>query len=88
MTLEQKAVLEFVYIEILGDVIGRRQGPGVPNLELYVEQHPELFVQAICWAFRRRDEGEDAPEMIPGSIATDLPPSIWTWTYWHSSHLA
>ena len=65
LTLEQKAVLEFVYIEILGDVIGRRQGPGVPNLELYVEQHPELFVQAICWAFRRRDEGEDAPEMKP-----------------------
>lgn len=63
LTLEQKAILEFVYIEVLGDVIGRRQGPGVPNIELYVEQHPDLFVQAIGWAFRRRDDGEDAPEM-------------------------
>ena len=63
LTLEQKARLEFVYIEVLGDVIGRRHGPGVPNLELYVEQHPDLFVQAICWAFRRRDGGEDSPEI-------------------------
>lgn len=65
LTLEQKAVLEFVYIDVLGDVIGRRQGPGIPNLELYVEQHPDLFVQAICWVFRSRDEGEDAPEIPP-----------------------
>lgn len=63
LTLEQKAALEFVYIEVLGDVIGRRHGRGIPNLELYVELHPDLFVQAISWAFRRRDDGEDAPEM-------------------------
>lgn len=63
LTLEQKAGLEFAYIEVLGDVIGRGHGPGMPNLELYVEQHPDQFVQAIRWAFRRGDGGEDAPEI-------------------------
>jgi len=61
LTLEQKAGLEFAYLEALA----HRQSGGknsIPNLERYVELNPELFVQVIVWAYRRRDEGVDPPE--------------------------
>lgn len=56
-------MLEFAYIDVLGDAIARRQGSNIPNLELYVEEHPDLFVQVIAWTFRRKDKVEDLPEM-------------------------
>ncbi len=56
LTPEQKARLELAYIDILGDY-------GIPNLERYVERHPELFVQAVVWVYRRKDGGEDPPEL-------------------------
>jgi addiction module HigA family antidote len=59
LTLEQKASLEFAYIDALS--WGRREGHGIPNIEKYVEAHPELFVQAIVWTYKRRGEGEDPP---------------------------
>jgi hypothetical protein len=33
-----------------------------PNLERYVEAHPELFVQAIAWTYKRKDGATDPAE--------------------------
>lgn len=62
LTLEQKAGLEFTYIEILSKPWSKHEAYGIPNLEKYVETHPELFVQGIVWLYKRKVEGEDPPE--------------------------
>lgn len=62
LTLEQRSGLEFAYLEILSEPWSKRQGHGIPNLEKYVEAHPEAFVQAVVWAYKRRDGSEDPPE--------------------------
>lgn len=62
-SLEDKAGLEFAYIDILGKPRDLRGDYGIPNLEIYVEQHPELFVQAICWTYRRNDGASDPIEI-------------------------
>lgn len=62
LTIEQKAGLEFAYIDALSPPWSRGEARGIPNLERYVELHPELFVQAVVWTYRRLDEGEDPPE--------------------------
>lgn len=59
LTLEQKAGLEFAYIDALSEPRSPRENYGIPNLEKYVEAHPELFVQAVVWAYKRKDGGED-----------------------------
>lgn len=59
IALDDKAALEFAFLEALvgpGDDHGE---PGIPNLERYVEQHPEFFVQAIVWTYRRDDDAAD-----------------------------
>jgi hypothetical protein len=49
LTLDQKAVLEFAFLEVLAQLGDNRPDCyGLPNLERYVEAHPELFVQAIA----------------------------------------
>jgi len=63
LTLEQKARLEFTYIDILSQPWSSREGYGIPNLEKYVEAHPGLFVQAIVWTYKRKGLGEDPPEL-------------------------
>lgn len=63
LTLEEKAGLEFAYIDILGKPRDLRGGYGIPNLERYVELHPELFVQAICWTYIRKDGAIDPAEL-------------------------
>lgn len=60
-TLDQKASLEFVYIDALAQPWREREGYGIPNLERYVEVHPEMFIQAVVWSYRRND-GEDPEE--------------------------
>ena len=35
---------------------------GIQNLERYIEAHPEIFVQAITWAYKRKDGGTDPEE--------------------------
>jgi addiction module HigA family antidote len=62
LTLEEKAGLELAYIEVLSKPWSRHEGYGIPNLEKYVEAHPEFYVQAIVWTYKRRSEGEDPPE--------------------------
>ena len=54
---EEMAQLEFLYIEALDS--GRY---GIPNLEAQVAKSPELFVQMVTLACRRRGGGEDPPE--------------------------
>jgi addiction module HigA family antidote len=61
-TLEQKASLEFAYIDILAQHWRSREGYGIPNLEKYIEIHPEIFIQAVVWTYKRNDEANDPIE--------------------------
>jgi addiction module HigA family antidote len=61
LTLDQKAALEFAYIEVLARPWNNR-GYGIPNLERYIEVHPELFVQAVAWTYKRKDGATDPVE--------------------------
>lgn len=63
LSLEQKAVLEFIYIDGLWARVARTDKYLIPNLEKYVEQNPQFYVQALVWAFRRRDDQEDPAEL-------------------------
>ncbi|MCL6459116.1 MAG: hypothetical protein K6T85_14005, partial [Gorillibacterium sp.] len=56
--IDQMAVLEYQYIDTFSG-----EECGIPNLEKYVEDHPELFVQALVMAYRRGDGGEDPEEL-------------------------
>jgi addiction module HigA family antidote len=60
-TLEQKAALEFAYVDVLSRPWGRNKTSRLPNLERYVEANPELFVQAVVWAYKR-NSGVDPKE--------------------------
>ncbi len=63
LTLDQKAKLEFAFIDVLAEPWGSRTGKsGIPHLELYIEANPEVCVQAITWAYKRKDGGIDPPE--------------------------
>jgi addiction module HigA family antidote len=62
ITLEQKAGLEFAYIKLLSSSWGRRGKNNIPSLERYIEAHPEFYVQAITWAYKRKDSAEDPVE--------------------------
>ena len=62
LTLDEKAGLEFAYIEVLARPWDSRDSYGIPNLERYVEGHPELFVQAIVWTYKRKDGAADPTE--------------------------
>lgn len=68
LTVEQKAELEFAYIEALARHWDEHATYGIPNLEKYVAQHPEFYVQAVVGAYPRDDKGEDPPEW---RVATD-----------------
>lgn len=59
LSLDEKAQLEFRYLEALVGYGDRPRDPGIPHLECYIETHPELFVQMICWIFKRADSGKD-----------------------------
>jgi addiction module HigA family antidote len=60
---EQMARLEFPYIDALARKWGASEPRGVPHLERYLEQHPELFVHAVAWVYKRSDDGQDPPEL-------------------------
>ena len=62
VTLEEKAGLEFRYIEVLARPWSRREGYGIPNLERFLEKNPHAYVQALVWTYKRKDGGEDPPE--------------------------
>lgn len=70
ITLDQMAALEFAYIDLLGGVWGSGDGSNIPNLEQYVETHPEFFIQAVCWTYKRNDGATDPSEfqVEPGNV--------------------
>lgn len=73
LSLEQKAGLEFAYIDVLGQPWARRKDSHIPNLERYVELHPELYVQAICWIYKRKDGAMDpADYQVPTNRVSDI----------------
>ena len=62
LNIDQKASLDLAYIDSLSRPWSSRETFGIPNLEKYVEAHPEFFVQAVVWTYRREDDGEDPQE--------------------------
>jgi hypothetical protein len=62
LSLDQKAGLEFAYIEVLARPWNSPNNCGIPNLERYVEAHPEFYVQAIVWTYKRKDGANDPAE--------------------------
>ncbi|QDP18694.1 hypothetical protein [Sphingomonas xanthus] len=59
MSTDEMAGLEFAFIDVLDD----DEGVGLVNLGRQIEAHPELFVQAVRYVYRRDDEGNDTPEL-------------------------
>ncbi|WP_395674643.1 HigA family addiction module antitoxin [Inquilinus sp.] len=66
VSLEDKAGLEFAYLDVLARSFRDGDGHQIPNLERYIEDHPEMFVQAIVWTYKRKSLGEDPPEFRAG----------------------
>jgi addiction module HigA family antidote len=63
IAVDQKAVLEFAFIGLLARSWDRGDEKyGIPNLERHLEAHPEVFVQAITWVYKRKDGSEDPEE--------------------------
>ncbi len=62
LALEQIAGLEFLYLGVLARPWERQESYGIPNLERYIEAHPELFVQAITWTYKRKGGATDPAE--------------------------
>ena len=58
LSLEQKASLEFAYIEVLAPCGLKSENCSIKSLERYLEEHPEFFVQLIS-ELSKRDDGKD-----------------------------
>ncbi len=58
VSVEDLASLEIKFIDFLRSDDGK-----VPNLEIYIEKHPEIYVQAIALAFMRSDDLDDPQEL-------------------------
>ncbi len=59
VTEEEMARFEFLYLQVLEHTQHR-----IPNLERQVSKIPELFAQAVAYAFKRSDNQEDPPQLI------------------------
>jgi addiction module HigA family antidote len=66
ISLEEKAGLEFAYLDVLARAFRGGDRYHIPNLERYVEENPGMFVQAVVWAYKRKDRGEDPPDYLVG----------------------
>ena len=73
LSLEQKASLEFHYIEALAPYGRKSVNCSINSLERYLEEHPEFIVQLISKLYKREDEVEDENE----AINTQLVKSYW-----------
>lgn len=62
LSLEQKAGLEFGYLDVLGRSWDMGAKSRIPNLERYIEDYPEVLVQAMVWTYMRKDGADDPPE--------------------------
>jgi addiction module HigA family antidote len=73
LTLDQKAGLEFAYLDVLAQPWGSQPHYGIPNLERYVEAHPELFIQALAWTYKRKDRAIDPADFqVPAERVTTM----------------
>lgn len=72
LSLEEKAGLEFAYLELLARFYPGDDQQQIPNLERYIEDHPEFFVQAIVWVYKRKDGGVDPSEFSQSEGREDL----------------
>jgi hypothetical protein len=59
IAMEKMAGLEFQYISVFDDEVKPT------NLARCMAAQPELFVQAVAFAFKRSDDGVDPPELLP-----------------------
>ncbi|MBN9495236.1 MAG: HigA family addiction module antidote protein [Alphaproteobacteria bacterium] len=71
VSLEDKAKLEFAYIDVLADVLGNNESH-IGNLERYIEMNPLLWVEALAWAYKRKSGGEDPPSFRTPDGRSDL----------------
>jgi hypothetical protein len=55
---EELARLEFIYIQVL-----RHSEHGIPNLERELCESPDLFIQVLALAYKRKDGSEDPLEL-------------------------
>lgn len=58
-SVEQMAGLEFIYLDVLVQSRGINEHGGIPNLERYIDTHPEFFAQIVAWIYKRQDSAED-----------------------------
>ena len=61
LTLGEKAALEYAYLEVLSPPYGEKDPQAIPHLERCIEELPELFVQAVAYAHKRKDNKEVPP---------------------------
>lgn len=59
LSLEEKAGLEYAYISVLAPYGRKSENCSIQNLELYIEKHPEFFVQIISELYKRDDGSDD-----------------------------
>ena len=57
VTSDEMVRLEFAFINAL-----EHSEHGIPNLERKIAESPEIFVQAVAVAYKRKDGGQDSPE--------------------------
>lgn len=72
--LKEKAALEFMYIDVLGSFLPKKDKQQIPSLERYIESNPEFFVQIIAWTFKRQnntERSEDISEVTDQDILAD-----------------
>lgn len=69
--LEEKAILEFGYLEILGRSHRSETDSQIPNLERYIAENPNLYIQAIVWTYKRDDAGIDPEEYLVSNQPED-----------------
>ncbi len=55
---DEMAQLEFIYLRVL-----ENSEHGIPNLERQISETPSLYIQALVFAFKRSDDGEDPEEL-------------------------
>ncbi|MDP3219599.1 MAG: HigA family addiction module antitoxin [Deltaproteobacteria bacterium] len=62
-SIEQMAGLELTYVEVLARSWDSKEHRGIPNIEKYMDTHPEFYAQVVAWIYKRGDGGID-PEAI------------------------
>lgn len=78
LSIEQKATLEFDYLEVLtANSIRNGQQENFPNLEKYIEEHPELFANAISCFSSQNEQNQDSIKSHMSSGSQNLAHRGW-----------